>query len=396
MKVLLVNDYGTRTGGAENLVLSLRDALRARGHEARLFTSSARPLRVPVEADHTGLGTTSRFRTLLQSANPWAAHRLRAVLENFWPAVIHVSVFLTQLSPLILPLLRETPSLLHIADYRPICPVSSKQFPDGTACHEKPGAVCYREGCLPLRDWVPIMMQMRLWKRWQGAFDRVVANSGWVKRRLAAEGIEAQTTIWNGVPVRPARPPLEAPPTVGFAGRLVKQKGVGVLLRAMSEVIQRQPEAQLLIAGDGKERARIQQEIAERNLSSHVRLVGHCSREEMERHFERTWVQAVPSTWEEPFGLVAAEAMMRGTAVVASDTGGLGEVVQDGKTGLSVPPGEAHALARALLHVLGNRERAEQMGQAGRERALEAFSEPRMVEQFIALYERLFRKNGRA
>jgi glycogen synthase len=102
MRILLVNDHGTRVGGAEVIVFSLRDALRARGHEVRVFSSSAREHGDPIEADATGFGTTSRWRTLVQSVNPRAARSFRDEIARFRPDVVHVHLYQTQLSPLIL------------------------------------------------------------------------------------------------------------------------------------------------------------------------------------------------------------------------------------------------------------------------------------------------------
>jgi len=113
MKILLINDYGTATGGAELMLLGLREGLRRQGHDARLFASSARPGPGPSSADYECVGRTTRFRTLLQTANPWAYRRLRRVLAEFRPDVVHAHIFLTQLSPLILPLLRDVPSIYH-------------------------------------------------------------------------------------------------------------------------------------------------------------------------------------------------------------------------------------------------------------------------------------------
>ena len=113
MKILLISDYATPTGGAEILTISLRDGLRSRGHDARLFASSARPNGAHSQADYHCFGTTSGFRTLLQSANFWAARKLKRILAEFQPDVVHVTLFLTQLSPLILPLLKNVPSLYY-------------------------------------------------------------------------------------------------------------------------------------------------------------------------------------------------------------------------------------------------------------------------------------------
>lgn len=394
MKILLVNDYATPTGGAELMMLALRDGLRQRGHDARLFASCVQRDASGSLADYECFGTTSSFRTLLQTANPWAFRQLDRVLAEFQPDVVHVRIFLTQLSPLILPLLKDRPSLYHVAWYRPICPLGTKLLPDGTSCQKEAGAVCYRNHCLPLRDWLPLMLQMKLWRHWLDAFNLIVANSEAVKRRLIAEGIEPIEVVWNGIPIRLPRPPLSSPPTVAFAGRLVWEKGVDVLLQAFAKVVSQIPEARLLLAGDGPERDAIASLIAELELQGSVSLLGHLSRPEMEHHFATAWVQVVPSRWAEPFGIVAAEAMMRGTAVIASSSGGLTEIVQDGKTGFLVLPEDANALTEALLHLLQNRDLAEQMGKAGRKIALTHFSEGIFVEKFICLYQHLLHNSG--
>src|SRR2546428_11767181 len=156
MKILFINDSAVPQGGAEIAIVGMRDALRERGHDARLFASSAGGNGVPSLADYTCFGTASKFRTLLQSANPWAFVALRRVLAEFQPDVVHVKMFLTQLSPLILPLLKRVPTICHVVWYRPICPLGTKVLPDGSSCYSPPGAVCYRSGCLPLRDWIPL------------------------------------------------------------------------------------------------------------------------------------------------------------------------------------------------------------------------------------------------
>src|SRR3954471_4377221 len=103
MKILLVHDYAMPVGGAEIRTLALRSALRRRGHDARLLASSAGLKPGQSQADYLCFGTLSRYRTLVQTLNPSAAWRLRRVLAEFRPDVVHVRMFLTQLSPLILP-----------------------------------------------------------------------------------------------------------------------------------------------------------------------------------------------------------------------------------------------------------------------------------------------------
>src|SRR5947208_2886727 len=139
------------------------------------------------------------------------------------------------------------------------------------------------------------------------------------------------------------------------------------------------PEAKLLIAGDGPESSRLIAQIGDLRLDSSVTLLGHLSRAELEARFSNAWVQVVPSRWEEPFGIVAAESLMRGTAVVASDAGGLAEIVLNNETGVLVPPGDPQALGDALLSLLENRERVEWMGGNARQFALQHLTEEAFV-----------------
>ena len=219
------------------MVLALRAALRQKGHDARLFASSARPLNLPGQADYECFGLSSRLRGLTQLANPSAYWRLQRALHDFQPEVVHVRLFLSQLSPLILPLLRDVPALYHVAWYRSICPVGTKMLPNSDPCHEPAGLACLKNHCLPSYAWPSLMLQMKLWRHWRNAFNLIVANSDATRRRLEAEGIQPVEVVWNGVPVREQRKPLATPVTVAFAGRLVPEKGADVLVEAFAKVV---------------------------------------------------------------------------------------------------------------------------------------------------------------
>jgi glycosyltransferase involved in cell wall biosynthesis len=389
VKILLVNDYGRAQGGAEVVLLMLRNRLRQLGHDARLFASNVGDIDLPNHADYTCRGTVSSFRTLLQSFNPWAPIALKRVLAEFRPDVVHVKMFLTQLSPSILPLLRDIPSLYHVVWYRPICPLGSKLLPDNTLCYSPPGLVCHRTGCLPWRDWVPLMFQLKLWRKWRGVFDLIVANSDSTQRRLLAEGIDAAEIIPNPVQISEPRSALPAIPTITFAGRLVREKGVDVLLRAFALVQTKLPETKLVVCGEGPEFPKILALIDELQLNSGVSMRGFVPPAQLRDLFRASSVVVVPSIWEEPFGQVTIEAMMSGVAVVASNAGGLAEVVLDGETGFLVPPGDISALANALLRILTDRPLAERLGRASRERAIMEYSEEKITDQFLDVYQRL-------
>lgn len=384
MRVLFANDYATPDGGAEIVTRHLRDGLRARGHDTKIFSSSARGEHASSDADVECFGTTGRARTLLQTANVSAWRKFARVLADFQPDVVHVGMCLTQLSPLILPLLRDRNAIYHAHWLRPICPTGFKMLPDGSPCGNAAGHACRRSNCLSLRDWVPLMVQGRLWKRWSDVFDRVVANSEATRSALEGAGFANPMTIPCGVPDRVSTQSMAPVPTAIFAGRITVQKGVHVLLDAWRSVAADLPEARLFIAGDGPERARLER-IAPRG----VFFLGTLSPEELHRFASTAWIQVVPSLGFEPFGLVTAEAMMRGRGVIASRVGGTPELVRDGETGSLVDAGDPDALADELAIALRDRSLCERVGERSRRFAEGRCSVELFVDRFVGLYEAL-------
>ena len=167
-------------------------------------------------------------------------------------------------------------------------------------------------------------------------------------------------------------------------------------MRALHKMLPRIGEANLIIAGDGLEFNSLNKLTESLGLSDRVTLTGYLPGPELDRLFKSAWVQVVPTRCFEGFGGVAAEAMMRGTAVVASSVGGLTEIVQDGRTGMLVPPGDEDALAGAMFSLLNDRDKAERMGQAGREFARSRFNEDKFISRLVELYRFIIDASNRA
>ena len=322
-----------------------------------------------------------------------ARRSLKRVLDEFQPDVVHVKMFLWQLSPMILGPLRRYLSIYHMVVYKPICPTGRKMLPDGSRCESRPGRVCLRSRCMTPQSWAAMMVQHHLWRRDMDTFDALVTTSRAMKERLEAEGVGPCRIIPNGCRQRQPRPPLGNEPRLAYAGRLSAEKGVDTLLHAFRRVLVELPEARLEIVGDGPQRTDLQGLAVEVGIDDKVDFSGALEAEEMERQLDSAWVQAIPSKWDEPFGMVAIEAMMRGTAVVASDGGGLRDIVREG-TGLLVPPGDDTAWSEALTELLTNRDRCEAMGAAGREVALAEYTVDRSVGRVVSLYEDLTGREG--
>lgn len=389
MKILLVNDYAVPTAGAEIMLLSLQEGLLRRGHDVRVFSSDAQIIPGPSFADWTCRGTTSRWQALSSTFNPSAFRQLKKALAEFKPDIVHVKMFLWQLSPAILSLLRKVPAVYHIVTFKPICPNGRKLLPDGSVCRNKMGRVCLSSGCLTPQSWLPMMLQHYLWKQQQHVFDAFITPSRAMKDWLEGEGVRPVEVFPNGCVSRPARPALSGDPILAYAGRLSYEKGVATLIRAFAITLKAIPSARLWIAGDGPEAESLKHQARELGVASNIEFMGALPFEEMDRRFERAWVQVVPSLWDEPFGMVAIEGIMRGTAMVASRSGGPAEIVDDGESGILVAPGSETELAQALTRLADDRELCESLGRRGHEIALERYSLDVRVDNIVELYERL-------
>lgn len=392
MKVLLVNDYGTLAGGAEVIVFGLRDILRARGHDVRVFSSSAQESDEKPLADDLCFGTTGERRTHLQCMNLDAARELRRLTKRFNPEIIHVNLYLTQLSPFILRALRGIPSVYYAQWYRSICPLGTRRLQNGNNCTQRAGRACLDNTCVPRHFWPPLMGQMFLDQKWSQRFTRITAISKAVAERLATYGaphLQHATVVHPGTNIVKPRAPdeLSLTPRIITAGRLVPEKGVEVLIRAFSLIAARHPLARLVVIGDGPSRTDHEELAALLGLNKQIEFRGKLSHADTLVEIRRAWAVCVPSLWEEPFGMIAAEAQMHGVAVVASRVGGLCEILIDATTGHLVPPGDERSLADQLDRVCDEKLAMLRMGNYGHKRAAENFSMQAFADRFEALYD---------
>jgi starch synthase len=180
-------------------------------------------------------------------------------------------------------------------------------------------------------------------------------------------------------------------PYVIFVGRITRQKGVPVLLRAASGL---DPAAQLVLCAGQADTPELEAEVTglvdglRATRSGVIWIPEMLPKREVIQLLTHATVFAIPSVYE-PLGIVNLEAMACGTAVAGSRTGGIPEVVADGETGLLVPPGEPEPLAEALNALVRDPDRAAAMGRAGRKRAVAEFGWAAIAAQTAALYTEL-------
>jgi glycosyltransferase involved in cell wall biosynthesis len=192
--------------------------------------------------------------------------------------------------------------------------------------------------------------------------DRLFAISGFVSREIQALLPVHRVDVLGAAADKHLFSPDTAAgywqPVITYVGRLVTEKGLWVLLDAMERA--RHVE-RLDIIGEGPLYAALQRRLQQAGPGFPVALVGTLRHEELRPRLVSSAAVVVPSTWQEPLALVVAEALACGVPVIASDVGGIAEMVVDGVNGLVVPPGDADALARAVDRISGNKAFAQQL-----------------------------------
>jgi len=211
---------------------------------------------------------------------------------------------------------------------------------------------------------------------------------------LAGIGIERGRLHYvpNGIdlslwPLRAPRP-VEEPPLVLCAARFVPRKRQEDLVRALALLAERDVPFRAVLAGTGPLLEEVRGMVAESGLTGRVELPGALPHDRLRELMDEAAVYCLPSLWE---GMPASllEAMARGVPVVTTDVDGNRELVDDGATGLLVPPKDPARLAAALAEVLGDPARADGMARAARSLVEERYSFDRLVERKRTLYGEL-------
>jgi glycosyltransferase involved in cell wall biosynthesis len=356
MRVLLIADWMRGTGGAESYLTWVRDGLRAAGDDVRLLTSSAGSA-ADGTADYVAYGTNRpAAQAALQIVNPFALATLGTALRALRPDVAFVTLFMYHLSPAVLARLRGVPTVLSVVDYKCVCPLGSKMLPDGRRCTEPAGLTCVRHRCVSPPHWLRDLPRYALVRSGLRQVDRVLACSEWLRRELERNGIPAgHVSLPVPAPGVGFRRAPAAAPLFLYCGRLEREKGVVLLVRAFARVHRLVPTARLRIAGHGSERAMLEGLVKELGIGDAVAFRGWVPPEEVEAELAGAWALVAPSLWAEPLGLTAREAIVRGVPVVASADGGLAETVEHGVTGLLFPNGDETALAERLDAIASGR-----------------------------------------
>lgn len=185
---------------------------------------------------------------------------------------------------------------------------------------------------------------------------------------------------------------------LGFVGSFYAYEGLTLLVKAVSTVLTKVPDAHVLLVGGGPDESRILQEIAQRGLARHVTLTGRVPHDEVQRYYDLIEVLVYPRLPMRLTELVTPlkplEAMARGRPVVASDVGGHKELIRDGSTGRLFRAGDATALAHTLIDVLSNPEQTQGISATGRKFVEDERTWADSVTRYKSVYARALERGA--
>ena len=353
-RTLLVHNFYQRRGGEDAVVEAEAELLSSQGHEVRLYGRHSSEI-----GAHPRLGLA---RDVVWSRR--TARELAALAASFRPQVIHVHNVFPLVSPAVFWIGRSlsVPVVQTLHNFRLLCPEGTF-LRDGRICEDCLGRVpwravwhgCYR-GSVPQSAALTASITLhRAAGTYPGRVARFIALTQFARAKFVAGGLPPER-----IAVKPNFVDVERPdegPRSGalFVGRLSREKGIDVLLRAVAML----PDLELTVVGDGPERAP--------EVPVRTRWLGALPHAEVIERMREAACLVLPSICFEGFPRTIVEAFACGLPVIASRLGPLPEIVEDSRTGLLFEAGSAEDLARCLRQVRDSPAACRRMGENARQ-----------------------------
>lgn len=398
MKILIIIDAWGYAGGREQYLFDAIQELTIRGHTFCVVYSyiTEKPFMTGIAASliKYKIPVLGNFET---SFDKDYAATLKQILKKEKPDVIfaHDVKNLLLLRQLVdygkLVTMTHYPWLFCMRDVRAL-------YFSKTICHHTLGIECFLRGCFIRKSSKTIFRYNNLWKlrRVVSVYSEINTNlvaSRYMKDLYLQHGFREEQVTTIGYPCikYPKKLPdyfddalTKQDSNMLFLGRIDRYKGVDFLLRALWKV---QSRFTCTIIGDGPHLRYCKKLAKKLRLGDAVRFLGWLPIEDTKRYVQKAALLVVPSIWPEPFGIIGIEAMSYGKPVVAFDSGGISDWLQNGKTGYLVRTKDITGLANKIDYLLRNPQHACQLGANGRKILETKFDKKRHFDRLINIFE---------
>lgn len=398
MKVLQINKFHWMKGGSEAVYLGLTGLLQKHGHQVVPFSmKDSRNLpseydRFFVEAvDYENPGLSAKLSAAGKIVYSFDAKaKMRALLESFSPDVAHFHIFQHQISPSVFGPLRQKkiPLILTLHDLKPLCP-NYKMLTNGMICEQCKGGNfyhCLHNRCSKgsgLKSLVStIEMYFHYAKGYYQSVDRYIAVSEFYRRKMIEFGFNEQqiVTIPNCIDTTRFDFSNDDKGYGLYFGRLSEEKGIVTLLRAL----RLSPEIPFMIAGTGPLEAELRHMAADLKLN--VTFCGFQKGEALQKLIREASFTVIPSEWYENCPMSVLESLSIGKPVIGAQIGGIPELIDQGRDGLTFESGNAGDLASKMKLLWKDAPLRKNMGRHGRSKVARDYNPKKHYNSTMALY----------
>ncbi|MFO7895651.1 MAG: glycosyltransferase family 4 protein [Candidatus Cloacimonadales bacterium] len=383
MHVLWINEVADFTGGCERYMLDCVKLLREKYQvKSTLLYAVAGKNEI-------------KFLQLFEAAFPMV--ELKRQIKEIAPDLIYIQR-LDGRKPILEILESKIPVLRFFHDHKLFCLRQHKYTTRKLeTCTVPIGPVCFPcLGFIGKKSAFPYLKlnslaKMRAEQKANMKLDKIIVGSEYMRNHLLAHHFPAAKILVNHLfsSKEPDIAEEQKKDIFLFVGQIVRGKGIDILLRAWAKLALTE---QLIICGSGAQEDEFKQLAEKLQISQNVIWTGRISQSALAAYYRRAICLLMPSRSPETFGLTGLEAMSYGTAIIATDVGGISTWLQDGKNGFLVPSNNVEKLASALEKLAADRDLANQFGQQG----LADYQERFIPDFHIAkLYQTFYEISGR-
>lgn len=406
MNILQVNKYFHPFAGVESYYFSLFKLLQKNGHQVAAFAmEDGEAIKIRWQkffvsrVDYNGTGIREKLKFLTRMFySREAGQKISALIKEFKPDIVHLHSIYHHLSPAIIPVIKSygIPIVQHLHDFHLVSP-NYNLFHQGQICEASKVKKYYRaviHRCVK-NSYLASAAEaaekyFQLLSGWEyKLIDYFIVPSNFMKMKLKEYGIDESkvAVIPHFIDHRQYRLSPAGGEYLLYFGRLCEEKGVEMLLNVALKL----PHLKIKIAGRGPLETKITALIRRKNISN-VELVGFLHGRALKKIIENSRLTVLPSVWYEVFGLSILESFACGKPVVASDIGGIPEIVRHQENGLLFRPGDLPDALNKIRLLIRNSNLLKKMGVAARNTVVYKYNSRNHYENIIKLYSKVINK----
>src|SRR3989338_1197729 len=400
MKILVINDSCKEVGGAETYIFGIIKLLRGEGHEVYLFSydSESRKDEHSLILKHTKKISKFLFHRFI--FNPRVYRELRQYIKEINPDIIHMhNNYAYSLSVLFALRKLDIQVIHHVHDWGLVCPTAWSVYKKNLqVCKSVEGIQlkCLTSGCLPLHHWVLTYFRDKMSIKLERENVRLFISPS-IKLIDYLKNHNLTPAIWlphfvefENVKIKNPRQNI-----ILYVGVLSVNKGVEYLIKAFPLIKEKINGVKLHIVGDGPEREKLEQLSKELNIEGYVKFFGKIPHERVIEAYTKAKILVIPSIWMKNGPFVLYEAMNAGKPVIASNRGGIVDLVRDNVNGLIVEPANSQDIAKKTIKLLKDKELLKQYSLNSKKILQEEFTTKKHLTYLNNIYKGLLSKRGK-